>query len=428
MPKRNNMKKNILYSLLTIAVLITTGCESLDTTQFDQNVTGNNDGQLDSKYVLLPALKLDNGQLADVVIGQPDMTSGAGVGPSGTELGPYSNASVLNGKLFLQSYLINRILVFNQIPKVSGADADYVIGQPDFLSTGNGNDNTDLYGPLGISITPSDYASRYSSRLVVAELANHRVSIFNAVPTSSGAASDVVVGQSDFNVPPITTCTDVNLQNPYDVTTTSDGKMIIADTGHNRILIYNSIPTENGAAADIVLGQNDFTSSCAPVMAPGGLFMPSGLWSDGRRLVVVDTGHNRVLIWNKFPTNNGAAADVVLGQSTFMNFAPNDDDQDGGADLEPSARTLQFPFMGVFSNGQQLFIADSGNNRVLVWNKFPTQNFQEADRVLGQNDFTSFGGGLTAFSFNFPTGITQYKKDMIISDTNNDRHLIFSGN
>ncbi len=428
MPKRNKMKKNILYSLLTIAALITTGCESLDTTQFDQNVTGNNDGKLDSKYVLLPTLKLENGQSADVVVGQPDMTSGGGVGPAGSEPFPLANVSILNGKLFIQSYFINRILVFNQIPKVSGADADYVIGQPNFLSTGSGNDNTDFNGPLGTSITPSNYASKYNSRLVVAEHANHRVSIFNAVPTSSGAASDVVVGQSDFNVPSVTTCTAVNLRNPYDVTTTSDGKMIVADTGHNRILIYNAIPTENGAAADIVLGQNDFTSSCAPGIGDAGFSEPSGLWSDGRRLVVVDSGHHRVLIWNKFPTTNGAPADVVLGQSTFMNFAPNDDDQDDVMDPQPSARTLQYPFMGVFSNGQQLFVADSGNNRVLVWNKFPTQNFQEADRVLGQNDFTSPAGGLTAFSFNFPSGITQYKKDLIITDTNNNRHLIFSGN
>ena len=409
------MKKNILYSLLTLTVLGITGCESLDSTQFDQNSVGNNDGKLDSKYVLFPTLKLENGQSADVVIGQPDMVSnGVALGDRG-EATPYGNVTVYNGRLFLQDFGLNRILVYNSIPNISGQPADYVIGQDDFTSAGSGNSDSDLNGPLGTSIDASEYASKYNTRLVVAEFWNNRVTIYNSIPTSSGASSDIVVGQADFNQN-ISGCSATNMFNPLDVLTV-DGKLIIADTSNNRVLIYNSIPTKNGAAADIVLGQNSLNNGCPSNNGRSGLQSPSGIWSDGKRLVVVDSDNNRVLIWNSFPTTNAAPADVVIGQPDFFNTA-----------VRPtSARDFNNPWFGVFSNGRQLFVSDSNNHRILVWNSFPTQNYQEADIVLGQVDFVSSGPGLSADTFNYPYGVYQYKNNLIVSDVNNNRHLIFHG-
>ena len=40
-------------------------------------------------------------------------------------------------------------------------------------------------------------------------------------------------------------------------------KLFIADTRNNRVLIYNSIPTENNASADVVIGQPDMVSNSA---------------------------------------------------------------------------------------------------------------------------------------------------------------------
>ncbi len=427
MPKRNKMKKNILYSLLTIAVLITTGCESLDTTQFDQNVTGNNDGKLDSKYVLSPALKLYNGQAANIAIGQVDMTSVVGSPPDATIASSYGNAQILNGKLFLQSSYDNRILVYNRVPTESGTSADYVIGQENFLDTGFGTSNTDLYNPRGISITPSGYASKYSSMLIVPERFGHRVSIFNTVPEGNGGVSDVVVGQSGYDVPANTSCTAVNLHDPFNAITTDDGKLIIADADHNRVLIYNKIPTSNGAAADIVIGQADFTS-CSAHNGASGLFFPTAVWTDGRRLAVVDSSNHRVLIWKTFPTSNNAPADIVLGQSNFNNTARNDDNQDGVQDATPTARTLDYPYAGIMTNSSQFFISDYSNHRVLVWNTFPTENFQPADTVLGQTDFFTRTPGISATKFHRPSGLAQYKNDLIVTDSSNRRYVVFSGN
>src|ERR1035438_9238838 len=51
---------------------------------------------------------------------------------------------------------------------------------------------------------------------------------------------------------------------------------------------------------------------------------PQGVWIQNGRLYVADTGNNRVLIYNQIPTSNGAAANVVLGAPDFTTFVQPD--------------------------------------------------------------------------------------------------------
>src|SRR5262249_9565341 len=95
---------------------------------------------------------------------------------------------------------------------------------------------------------------------------------------------------------------------------------------------------------------------------------PSALAYTGDELFVADSGHNRVLGWSAFPNANGAAADLVLGQSNFKHVAANDDAQTGKDGATPSARTLAFP-SGVAFAGSSLVVSDSLNRRVLVFQK-----------------------------------------------------------
>ncbi len=71
-------------------------------------------------------------------------------------------------------------------------------------------------------------------------------------------------------------------------------------------------------------------------------------------------------MFNSFPSVNAQAADRVLGQSTFTNSTPNDDDQDGLEDGNPTARTLFFP-LGVFAFEDRLIVNDSSNHRSLIF-------------------------------------------------------------
>ncbi len=91
----------------------------------------------------------------------------------------------------------------------------------------------------------------------------------------------------------------------------SDGEhFILADRNNNRVLIWNSLPDGN-TEPDIVLGQKDFTSN-NPGEDPGQLNWPIGVATGGKRIIVTDVYNHRVLIWNSFPTQNGQAADIVL--------------------------------------------------------------------------------------------------------------------
>ncbi len=103
----------------------------------------------------------------------------------------------------------------------------------------------------------------------------------------------------------------------------SDGQILaVADTSNNRILIWNSIPTINGQPADIVLGQPDFNTVAPVIATASSVRAPQGVWVQNGRLFVADTQNNRILIWNSIPTHNNQAANVVLGQPNFTTVIP----------------------------------------------------------------------------------------------------------
>ena len=384
-------------------------------------------------------LNLSTFQNASVVIGQADFTGyntnqGGSVGAN-TIYQPFGNPLVNNGILYLPDSFNNRVLGFNTIPTSNDANADFVLGQLNLTSTSPGTAANEMDYPTTVKT--------YNGQLFVTDYKNNRVLIWNTVPTTSGTNADVVVGQTGFGLK-ASTCSQSGLNEPYSIEV-AGGKLIVADSNNNRILIWNTVPTTNGANADVVLGQGDFTHNAhnddnqdgTPDSTPSArtLYLPSGVWSDGTRLVVVDYNNNRVLIWNTFPTTNFQPADVVLGQGDFTHMAYNDDNQDGTSDSTPSARTLHWPF-GLDSNGVKLVVTDSMNNRVLIWNTFPTTNFQPADVVLGQGDFThmaynddnqdgtsdSTPSARTLFE---PSGIYIYGTQLFVGDYGNNRYLIF---
>jgi hypothetical protein len=202
-----------------------------------------------------------------------------------------------------------------------------------------------------------------ANRIVVSDTSNNRVLVWNGIPTSSGAPADLVLGQPDFT----TSTADVTSQKmnvPVGVWT--DGtRLVVADSANNRVLIWTTFPTGNGEAADLVIGQPDFVTPTAGIGSQK-MNEPWSVTSDGVRLFVADRQNQRVLIYDPFPTNNNAPANRVLGQSTFTNTASNDDLQDGVPDATPTARTFWDP-SGVSAIGNRLFVSDKFNHRVLIF-------------------------------------------------------------
>jgi hypothetical protein len=150
---------------------------------------------------------------------------------------------------------------------------------------------------------------------------------------------------------------------------------------------------------------------------------PEALWSDGTRLAVADTFNDRVLLWDvvlmSFPT--GELPHRVLGQPGFDSAPVN---------APPTADNLRRP-RAVTSNGTHLAVGDNGNNRVLLWDGWPSQDHQPAKNVLGQKDMTrdlENDGALdpTAETLDGPMGVAIHQNKLLVVDRDNNRVLIYA--
>jgi len=299
----------------------------------------------------------------------------------------------------------------------TGQAARLVIGQKSFTAADPNSSNTVLGGASGIAYAADTLFVADSNR-IGADPNNHRVLIFQNVsgqlprptdelqynspcPICVGTAS-VVLGQPDF-----TTAAEhlqanaTSLRLPTAVA--SDGvRLVVADTNHNRVLIWNKIPKTNNTPADVVVGQPDMASSgvsTSHVPTAGSMSGPQGVWIQNGKLYIADTGYNRVLIYNRIPTTNGVAADVVLGQPNFTSYVEVDVTQQN----QSATATNMLNPVSVTSDGSHVFVTDLGFNRILIWNTIPTSNGQAADVVIGQPDMTT---GFANYAFKYDTNST----------------------
>jgi len=372
-------------------------------------------------------------QAASVVVGQADFTSnlanrGAAAGAN-TLTVSYGNPAVGMGRLYVPDNSNARVLGYTTVPTTNGAAANFVLGQPDFTTTSQLVTATGMFGPQTVVI--------YQGKLLVVDWNYNRVLIWNSLPTTTQAPADVVVGQPDMTNS-ASGCTNSTLANPESIAVVN-GSLIVADGSNHRVLVWNTIPITNGAAADMVGGQPDFTTCSAPATPSATSFAhPSDIASNGTQLALADPSNNRVLIWNTIPSCTPTpcaittAPDIVLGQPDFTSATANN----GGI----SATSLSTPFY-LATDGTRLAVSDSLNNRVLIWNQYPSctpvpcASTTPPAVVLGQPDFVSstanndgFGGSsVSAQSLKLSYGVFfNGPNQLIVVDSNNSRILIFN--
>jgi hypothetical protein len=298
----------------------------------------------------------------------------------------------------------------------NGRDATAAIGQTSFTQSGGGRFDQ----PTGVLLA--------GGRLIVADTAHSRVLIYDEAPgpDDPDPDPDTVLGQASLagilpNRGGPATASTLNL--PSYVAT--DGTaLVVADAGNHRVLIWSSIPAANGAPADVILGQataDGMLPNAGGPPAANTLRDPQGLAIQDDRLIVADGGNHRVLIFDGFGALAGFdAAGVVLGQGDFNAVSP-----DRGGDI--SARGLDGP-TAVLAGAGRLFVADTGNHRVLVWKGVPASSGREADGVLGQIDFESAVPGLPGDSSLIAPaglGLDPGGEILAVSDTGHDRVLLF---
>jgi hypothetical protein len=290
--------------------------------------------------------------------------------------------------------------------------ASVVIGQADALSFGANRGVTagadTLAFPLG-RVLP------FGGKLFVPDSDNSRLLVFDSVPTTSGSSASIVLGQPDFSSMAGDT-TAATWTSPLGVAAAGD-ELLVADA--RRVLIFSSMPTQSGAAANLVEGWDDFGPVPAEECAPNRISRAAGIWIANGKLLVADSHNNRVLIWNSIPTRSSQAADLALGQADLSHCAAN-----AGGDLVPGDSTLLNP-TDVWSDGVRVVVADSQNNRVLIWNSFPTQSGQPASVVLGQTNFTTALGTTTSTGLAQPNSVFSNGNQLFVADTKNNRILVW---
>jgi sugar lactone lactonase YvrE len=198
------------------------------------------------------------------------------------------------------------------------------------------------------------------------------------------AVADLVLGQPDFISSGIAyPITSYKSNNPNSVVVDPvSRKVFVGETSGDRILRYPSVAAlTNGAPAEAVFGTATFTDPNGGSDA-GGLQDPSGLFLDRYgRLWVADSANNRVVVYEAaIYRGNQPTADLVFGQPNLTTTAAG-----------TTASKMTFP-TGVWIDGNDsLWVADSGNNRVLRFASISTKaSGAAADGVLGQALFTTF--------------------------------------
>ena len=328
------------------------------------------------------------------------------------------------GPLFVCDTGHHRLLVWRRAPVDDGAPADYVIGQLDFSREGR-----NARGEVGQTTfnVPTGVAAA-EGVLAVADAWNHRVLIWHGLPDAASRAPDVVVGQADFGH---------GLANRGGDHTRADtlnwccgvavvgGRLIVADTGNRRVLVWNEIPHANGAPADLVLGQRDFFSrdeNSGEGGGPRGMRRPHDIAVAGGALFVADAGDNRVMAWRTWPRANGAPCDFVLGQADAFRL-----DHNRSAYL-PSARSMNMP-CAICAHGTQLIVADTANSRLIGFERRALAVGVDATLLAGQPNFEAKGDNRWSApardSLCWPYGVAASGGALAIADSGNNRVLLW---
>lgn len=158
--------------------------------------------------------------------------------------------------------------------------------------------------------------------------------------------------------------------------------LYVADTDNHRILVFDNpdgADVLEATTADFVIGQPNFFFN-APAILRDGLQLPTGLAVDGQgRLWVADSGNNRVLLFanpRELNENGRVDASFVLGQPDFTSGGVN-----AGPDGVDERSLFNPTAIATNEAGDVVFVADQGHNRVLRFTDAPRLVFSEGPGV-----------------------------------------------
>ncbi|WP_156385634.1 hypothetical protein [Ramlibacter sp. Leaf400] len=238
--------------------------------------------------------------------GAPAATAGGGAPCTASALnGPRAAYLTPAGQLVVADTGNHRVLIWDPIPAGGGAlgNARVVLGQQrkDTCVANDRDGNRASDAPSAETLNGPTSVWTNGEKLIVVDRRNHRVLIWDNLPTEDAQAANHVIGQSDFDKaltnaggPAPTAST---LFDPISVDVSETGEMAVVDRQNNRVLIWNSIPTSSTQPADRVVGHADFVTGTPGPPSATSMNNPSGVRFDGQNMIVVDGSNNRVLVF-----------------------------------------------------------------------------------------------------------------------------------
>jgi uncharacterized protein (TIGR03437 family) len=382
---------------------------------------------------------LTNLQTPDLIIGQPNSRSTL-PGVNGGLTIPTGLLVDSKGNLYIADSGNDRVVRY-PAPFAGGSSTtpDVVLGQlsPFTATAQNGPSATSLSLPTNL---PAALAMDSSGNLYVTDIGNHRVLRYPVASLTSGTygpAADIVIGQVDFVtiVSPTSQLDRNHFYVPAGLAFDSAGNLFVSDFGANRLMVF-SPPFSIGMASIRLAGIVSPTPATPATQST--LTGPEGIVMINNGPGVMDTGNNRLLIFDPF-----ASADWKVAGSTFATpppvaialvGQPNYTSSSANAGFaQPSATTLAGPSAGAVA-GTNLFIADSANNRVLVYPNVGQAG--SATQVLGQSNFPynspnyiegeEFFFGPNVFSSGNGSGVTLWDAGIVVDSSSSPPHLYIS--
>jgi hypothetical protein len=409
-----------------------------------------------------------NNQPADLVLGKKDLVTGFTNDRNSWGMSTPRAVATDGHKLAVSDYNLKRILVWNTIPNKNGQEADIVLLQKDFTSMDNSqidfghgglymhdgklflagnscvylweqsittnNQSPDrIIGDAGFSRGSGLWGVSYDGQnLYVSDSNGARVLIYNHLPQDSSIPADLVLGQPDFETNIFLGRSGIRSNRGI----ASTGRKLFISGYDGRIVIHQNIPEKDEAEADNFIGMTDFDGN-RTLMDIGECV----LWTDGIRLVALSRQYG-VYIWNCIPEQDNERPDRILfpnGTCGSINI------------VEPQ---------GIAVNGDQLFISDTGNKRILIWNSIPSEgDVQEPDIIVNIDSspygistdgerlaVSGFSSGILLwntipdkddqppdvvlsghpYGFNIPQGVFVSDDRVFVSDTGFDRIVIYN--
>lgn len=249
------------------------------------------------------------------VLGQPDFTT-VSSGTTATKMSHPEGVAYdsVHDRLFVADSANNRVLIFEFSGGITtGMAASVVLGQSLFTTSAAATTQIGMNGPTGVDYDAID------NRLFVVDSGNRRCTVFDATAPSNHDPATHVVGQTLF-----TTNNTSIFSTPNSVAyKTNTKKIFVTDTTNDLVLEFEADPGSivNGEAPLHTLGSGGPFPTAA-----NNFYTPEGISYDpvGDRLFVADTSHERVLIFHVATVTDNMNAVHVLGQTDFVTTGGSD--------------------------------------------------------------------------------------------------------